>query len=146
MTGRSASASRVWVAVLALAFAWTSRAFAGEEDDLQRQIDTQRASINDLERLDELKAVGDDIALLKSWLDEAWNLRAKHEYDKVREVLDRALRQEDLIRAEIIVSKLRAQEQQQESALRDLRGRIARTRKALEDTVDRKKALERASS
>src|SRR5215475_3034974 len=82
---------------------------AGEEDDLQRQIDTQKASVADLERLDELKAVTDEIARLKSWLDEAWGLRAKHEYDQVREVLDRTLKQADLIRAEITVSKLRAQ-------------------------------------
>ena len=119
---------------------------AGEEDDLQRQIDTQKASVVDLERLDELKAVGDEIALLRAWLDEAWNLRAKHEYDQVRDVLDRALKQEDLIRAKIIVSKLRAQEQRHEAALKDLRDKIARTRKALQDTVDKKKALERTNT
>ena len=39
----------------------------------------------DLERLDDLKAVTDEIARLKSWLDEAWGLRAKHEYDQVRD-------------------------------------------------------------
>ena len=38
------------------------RARAGEEDDLQREIDTQRVSVADLERLDELKATGDEIA------------------------------------------------------------------------------------
>ena len=93
---------------------------AGEEDDLQRQIDTQKASMADLERLDELKAVTDEIARLKSWLDEAWGLRAKHEYDQVREVLDRSLKQEDLIRNEITVSKLRAQEQKREASLKEL--------------------------
>src|SRR5204863_5265347 len=36
-------------------------ALAGEEDDLQREIDTQRVSVADLERLDELKATGDEI-------------------------------------------------------------------------------------
>jgi len=121
------------------------RAHAGEEDDLQLQIDTQRASANDLERLDELKAVGDEITVLRSWLDEAWNLRAKHEYEEVRLVLDRALKQEDLIRAKITVSKLYAQEQKHEAALKDLRDKIARTRKAMQDTVDKKKALERSS-
>ncbi|HXJ23117.1 MAG TPA: hypothetical protein VMT03_23060 [Polyangia bacterium] len=134
------------VVALALGTALTGRAFAGEEDDLQRQIDTQKSSVVDLERLDELKAVGDEIALLRSWLDEAWNLRAKHEYDQVRDVLDRALKQEDLIRAKIIVSKLRAQEQRHEAALKDLNNRIARTRKALQDTVDKKKAIERTNS
>ncbi len=121
------------------------RAVAGEEDDLQLQIDTQRASANDLERLDELKAVGDEITVLRSWLDEAWNLRAKHEYEEVRLVLDRALKQEDLIRAKITVSKLYAQEQKHEAAVKDLKDKIARTRKALQDTVDKKKALERSS-
>jgi predicted nucleic acid-binding Zn-ribbon protein len=60
-------------------------------------------------------------------------------------VLDRALKQEDLIRAKISVSKLRAQEQKHEAALKDLRDKIARTRKALQDTADKKKALERSS-
>ena len=118
---------------------------AGEEDDLQRQIDTQKASVADLERLDDLKAVTDEIARLKSWLDEAWGLRAKHEYDEVREVLDRALKQEDLIRAQITVSKLRAQEQKHEAALKDVKERIARTRKALSETTEKKKALERSA-
>jgi predicted nucleic acid-binding Zn-ribbon protein len=135
---------------------------AGEEDDLQRQIDTQKASVVDLERLDELKAVTDEIARLKawldelkavtdeiarlkSWLDEAWGLRAKHEYDQVREVLDRALKQEDLIRAQITVSKLRDQEQKREATLKQLRDKIAHTRKQLQETTDKKKALEKAA-
>jgi hypothetical protein len=118
---------------------------AGEEDDLQRQIDTQKASVADLERLDELKAVTDEIARLKSWLDEAWGLRAKHEYDQVREVLDRTLKQADLIRAEITVSKLRAQEQKREASLKDVKDKIAKTRKTLQETSDKKKALEKAA-
>ena len=105
-------ARRMW-GVLAIGFGLTAvlggAARAGEEDDLQRQIDTQKSSVADLERLDDLKAVTDEIARLKSWLDEAWGLRAKHEYDQVRTVLDRALKQEDLIRDQITVSKLRAQ-------------------------------------
>jgi hypothetical protein len=117
-------------------------AAAGEEDDLQRQIDTQRASVADLERLDELKGVTDEIALLKTWLDEAWNLRAKHEYDQVREVLDRSLKQEDLIRTKIAVSKLRAQVQKREAALKEVRAKIAHTRKTLQETAVKKKALE----
>jgi predicted nucleic acid-binding Zn-ribbon protein len=86
--------------------------------------------------------VTDEIALLKTWLDEAWNLRAKHEYDQVREVLDRALKQEDLIRTKIAVSKLRAQVQKREVALADVRAKIAHTRKALQETAAKKKALE----
>jgi predicted nucleic acid-binding Zn-ribbon protein len=118
---------------------------AGEEDDLQRQIDTQKASVADLERLDELKAVTDEIARLKSWLDEAWGLRAKHEYDQVREVLDRTLKQADLIRAEITVSKLRAQELKREASLKEVKDKIAKTRKTLQETSDKKKALEKAA-
>jgi hypothetical protein len=117
-------------------------AAAGEEDDLQRLIENQRTGAADLERLDELKATGDEITLLRSWLDEAWALRAKHEYDQVREVLDRCLKQADLIRAKITVSKLKAQAQKREAALDELRAKIARTRKALADTVAKKKVLE----
>ena len=42
--------------------------------------------------MDDLKSVPDAITLLRAWLDEAWSLRSKHEYDQVREVLDRAPR------------------------------------------------------
>jgi hypothetical protein len=115
---------------------------AGEEDDLQRQIETQRSGVNDIERLDELKATTDEIALLKSWLDEAWSLRSKHEYDQVREVLDRCLAQAELIRQKINASKLRAQAQNREATLQALRAKTAQARKALQDTVVKKKALE----
>jgi hypothetical protein len=117
---------------------------AGEEDDLQREIDTQRVSVADLERLDELKATGDEIMLLRSWLDEAWNLRSKHEYDQVREVLERTRKQADLIRAKITASKLRAQATSREASLADVRARIERTKKALADTMKHKKAMEGA--
>jgi hypothetical protein len=117
-------------------------AWAGEEDDLQRQIETQRAGVADLERLDDLRSTTDEITLLKAWLDEAWTLRSKHEYDQVREVLDRALKQADLIRAKITVSKLDAQAKKREAALQDLRNKIARTRKSLQDTITQKKVLE----
>ena len=142
MTGWSRRTVQVLAVGVGLAIALPRRAAAGEEDDLQRQIDTQKSSVVDLERLDDLKGVTDEIALLKTWLDEAWNLRAKHEYDQVREVLDRALKQEDLIRVKIAVSKLRAQVQKREAALQDVRAKIARTHKALQETAAKKKALE----
>jgi hypothetical protein len=145
MTGWSRRTLQVMAIGVGLASTLPRIAAAGEEDDLQRQIETQKGSVADLERLDELKAVTDEIALLRSWLDEAWNLRAKHEYDEVREVLDRALKQEDLIRTEIAVSKLRAQVQKREATLQDLHAKIAHNRKALQDTVEKKKALERSS-
>jgi hypothetical protein len=118
---------------------------AGEEDDLQRQIETQRAGVSDIERLDELHTAGDEITLLKTWLDESWDLRAKHEYDQVREVLDRALAQAELIRQKINVSKLRAQVDQREAALQDTRRKTDKARKALADTTIKKKALEAGS-
>jgi len=115
---------------------------AGEEDDLQRQIDTQKAGVPDLERLDELRATGDEITLLKGWLEEAWNLRAKHEYDQVREVLDRCLGQAELIRQKIAVSKLRAQVARREAELRDVHTKIDQSRKALQQTSQKRRALE----
>jgi len=139
---------RIWV-LIAIGFGLTAvlggAARAGEEDDLQRQIDTQKSSVADLERLDELKAVTDEITRLKSWLDEAWGLRAKHEYDQVRTVLDRALKQEDLIRNLITVSKLRAQELKREVSLKEIKDKNARTRKTLQETSDKKKTLEKAA-
>jgi hypothetical protein len=127
---------------LAVALLAARAAQAGEEDDLQRQIETQRTGATDLERLDELHATGDEITRLKSWLDEAWSLRAKHEYDQVREVLDRCLAQAELIRQKITASKLRAQAQKREAALQASRAKIARARKTLQETIEKKKALE----
>jgi hypothetical protein len=120
-------------------------AWAGEEDDLQRQIETQRAGASDIERLDELHAAGDEIVLLKAWLDEAWDLRAKHEYDQVREVLDRAIAQAELIRQKINVSKLRAQADKREAALKDTRQKIEEARRSLAAIAAKKKSLEAAS-
>lgn len=120
----------------------TAGAYAGEEDDLQRQIDTQRTGASDLDRLDEAKSSTEEITMLRSWLDEAWNLRSKHEYDQVREVLDRCLAQADLVRQKISATKLRTQVQKRETAVRELRGKIDRTRKTLQETMAKKKALE----
>jgi hypothetical protein len=115
---------------------------AGEEDDLQRQIETQRTGVNDLDRLDETRATTEEITMLKSWLDEAWGLRSKHEYDQVREVLDRCLAQAELIRQKISAAKMRAQLQKREATIGELRTKIARTKKKLQDTTIQKKALE----
>jgi hypothetical protein len=138
--------TRRWTRTVALAIAVALLAArgarAGEEDDLQRQIETQRTGTTDLERLDELHATGDEIALLKRWLDEAWSLRAKHEYDQVREVLDRCLAQAELIRQKITASKLRAQASKREAALQASRNKIARARKSLQETLEKKNVLE----
>jgi hypothetical protein len=144
MTARSRRSLQFLVAAaMCAAFAAGPRTvLAGEEDDLQREIEDQRTSVADLERLDELKATGDEITQLRSWLDEAWSLRAKHEYDQVREVLERTRKQADLVRAKITASKLRAQAATRENALADVRAKIARSKKALADTLKKKKAIE----
>jgi hypothetical protein len=144
MTARSRRTLQlVGAAIICAALGAGQRAAtAGEEDDLQREIDTQRGSVADLERLDELKATGDEIVQLRTWLDEAWSLRSKHEYDQVREVLERTRKQADLIRAKITTSKLRAQANAREAGLADVRARIARTQKSLNETIKKKKAIE----
>jgi hypothetical protein len=134
--------SLITATACATAATWPGAARAGEEDDLQSRIETQRSGVADLEKMDDLKATSDEITLLRAWLDEAWSLRSKHEYDQVREVLDRAAAQAELIRAKITASKLRAQAQRLEATVQDLRARIAKTRKALTETTARKKAIE----
>lgn len=140
---RYARSAGIWAGcALVLALLAPQVARAGEEDDLQRQIETQRSGMNDLERLDDLHATTDEITLLKTWLDEAWSLRSKHEYDLVREVLDRCLAQAELIRQKIAASKLKAQLQRRENSLHEVRAKITAARKALQETTVKKKALE----
>jgi len=141
--------AKLWV-LFAFVFAGLSAAprdvMAGDEDDLQRQIETQRAGVNDLDRLDDLRATTDEITLLRTWLDEAWNLRSKHEYDQVREVLDRCIAQAELVRQKISAAKLRAQMQKREATVNELRAKIASTKKALQETQVKKRALEEPTS
>ena len=148
-TGWVGRIAKLWV-VFAFVFAGLSAAprdvMAGEEDDLQRQIETQRAGVNDLDRLDDLRATTDEITLLRTWLDEAWNLRSKHEYDQVREVLDRCIAQAELVRQKISAAKLRAQMQKREATVNELRAKIASTKKALQETQVKKRALEEPTS
>ena len=118
------------------------RAHAGEEDDLQRQIDTQRSGANDLDRLDETRSTTEEVTLLRAWLDEAWNMRSKHEYDQVREVLDRCVAQAELIRQKTAAAKLRVQVQKREATVNELRAKIDATRKALQEATVKKRALE----
>jgi CII-binding regulator of phage lambda lysogenization HflD len=60
----------------------------------------------------------------------------------VREVLDRCLAQAELVRQKINVAKLRAQAQKRETAFAELKAKIDKTRKALQETTIKKKALE----
>jgi hypothetical protein len=144
-TGRFGRVGKLSLALAFVLAGWSLAprdAVAGEEDDLQRQIETQRSGANDLDRLDDLRATTDEITMLRTWLDEAWNLRSKHEYDQVREVLDRCIGQAELVRQKISAAKLRAQMQKREATVNELRAKITATKKALQETQVKKKALE----
>jgi hypothetical protein len=118
---------------------------AGEADDLQRMIDHNRQSANDLERLDEHKAVREDLTAMRMWLDQAWTLRSQEKYDEVRVVLDRCKAQGDMIREKINASKLNAQAKELEAEVQRKRANLERTKKALENAKAQKIRLEAKS-
>ncbi len=126
------------LAALALA-ATTARA---DSTDLKREIQAQQSAVSDLAALDPTHAVADEIALLKTWLDEAWDRQTKDQGARAREALDRCLAQADLIRQKITTAKLIAQATEHEKAAADARDKLAATKKALEDAAVKKKALE----
>jgi hypothetical protein len=129
--------------VLALLLVYAGQAFASQEaEDLKRQIESQRAAVPDLDRLDDRHMVTDEITLLKSWLDEAWQQYSKEEWKKVREVVDRCISQAELIRQKITAGKMTAYANDREGAVRATRERIEKTKKALLDAQSTKKALE----
>ena len=132
--------------VLALVLLCAGHAFASQEaEDLKRQIESQRAAVSDLDRLDERHMVTDEITLLKSWLDEAWQEYSKEEYKKVREVVDRCIAQAELIRQKITAGKMTAYANDREAAVKHTREKIEKTKKALLDAQSTKKALEMTS-
>ena len=106
---------------------------AGEADDLQRIIEDNRQTANDLERLDEQKATGTELTFLRTWLDRAWNLRSQEKYDEVRVVTDRCKAQADMIREKITAAKLAALAAQKETEVARKRATLDRTKKALEN-------------
>jgi hypothetical protein len=106
---------------------------AGEADDLQRIIEDNRQTANDLERLDDQKAVGTELTFLRTWLDRASNLRGQEKYDEVRVVTDRCKAQADMIREKITAARLGAQAAQKEAEVAHKRDTLARTKKALEN-------------
>jgi hypothetical protein len=129
--------------VMALLLLLGAQALAGQEaEDLKRQIESQRAAVSDLERLDDRHMVTDEITLLKSWLDEAWQQYSKEEWKRVREVVDRCIAQAELIRDRITAGKMTAYANDREAAVRSTREKIERTKKALLDAQSTKKALE----
>jgi len=132
--------------VMALLLLVAGQAFAGQEaEDLKRQIESQRAAASDLERLDDRHMVTDEITLLKSWLDEAWQQYSKEEWKTVRDVVDRCIAQAELIRQKITAAKMTAYANDREAAVRTTRERIDKTKKALLDAQSTKKALEMTS-
>ena len=113
-----------------------------EADDLKRQIDTQRAGVGDLERLDAQKVATEELTLLRSWLDEATNQLQKDELDKTREVIDRCLAQAELIRQKTSAGRLSAQAEQRETALKRSKDKVQKTKEAIQQATINKKALE----
>src|SRR5260370_42703169 len=85
------------------------RALANQEaEDLKRQIESQRAAVADLERVDDRRMVTDEITLLRSWLDEAWAQYSKEEYKKGGEVGDPCIAQAEANRQKISATKITA--------------------------------------
>jgi hypothetical protein len=126
--------------VLALSVpAWAGKR---EMEDLRRQIDSQRSGTGDLERLDERRAVTDEITMLRSWIDEAATQLQKEELDKTREVLDRCVAQSELVRQKTSASRLSAQAGDKEAALKRSRERVEKTKLAIGQATINKKALE----
>ena len=117
-------------------------AHAGEADDLQRMIDGARRGADDLERLDERRAVREDLTLLRVWLDSAWRLRSDQKYDEVRVVLDRCQAQADMIRERLKATKLNAEAEQKEAELKRVLGEIAKVREALHAAALKRASLE----
>ena len=141
---RTASAAIALAVALTVTFASTPPARADEEDDIQRQIDTQKSGVPDLEHLDTRHAATADLKRLREWLNLAWDLRNKHESDDAREVLDRCLGQAELIRQIIAASLLQAQVEEKEAKLKHTREDIEVRKKAIKVAQDKKKELEGA--
>ena len=119
---------------------WLTALFRPE--DLKRQIEAQQAAIGDLEKLDEKRVAVDELALLRSWFDEAWGQYSKEEYDRVREILDRCTAEAELIRQKATAGKLTALANDREAAAKASHDKLERTKKELQQAYIKKKALE----
>ena len=119
---------------------WLTALFRPE--DLKRQIEAQEAAIGDLEKLDEKRVAVDELALLRSWFDEAWGQFSKEEYDRVREILDRCTAQAELILQKATAGKLTALANDREAAAKASHDKLDRTKKDLQQAYIKKKALE----
>ena len=110
--------------------------------DLEREIKAQHAAANDLANFDTGRVVQDEIALLRTWLDEAQTRLSKDQGTRAREALDRCVAQADFIRVKLATAKLKADADAREKAARDTRDKVKKTQKALEDAIVKKKAME----
>ena len=119
---------------------WLSALFRPE--DLKRQIEAQQAATGDLEKLDEKRVAVDELALLRSWFDEAWGQYSKEEYDRVREILDRCTAEAELIRQKATAGKLTSLALDREAAAKASHDKLDRTKKDLQQAYIKKKALE----
>jgi len=120
----------------------SATAYAGSNPDLQREIKLQQTAAKDLAALDANRVVQDELTLLNTWLDEAWNKQSKDQTGRAREVLDRCTAQAELIRQKIATAKIKAEAAAHENAARDAREKVRKTQKALEDATVKKKAME----
>jgi len=117
---------------------------ADEEDDIQRQIDAQKAGVPDLELLDRSHAASSEIQRLRDWLGQAWDLRNKHEPDEAREVLERCMAEAELVRQVITAAQLKAQVADREAKLDRTKADIEKKKKALQEAQIKKRTLESA--
>ncbi|MDX2022099.1 MAG: hypothetical protein SF187_17815 [Deltaproteobacteria bacterium] len=118
-------------------FAW-----GGEADDLQAMIDRARRNVSDLQRIDEQRVAAEEIAVLSTWLDEAWRLRSEKQYDTVRQVLDRCDAQADMIREQITAGQLTAAAQKEEALLEASRKHVEELKQAIAAARQKKAQLE----
>ncbi len=130
-----------YVAVALLAFAGAAHG-KSPAADLQREIEAGRTAVADLERLDERHAATDETAVLRTWFDEAGTWLSKEEFDRVREVLDRCNAESELIRQKIAATRLTAQANEREAALKAVRSKLEQTRQQLQQAQVKKQAME----
>jgi hypothetical protein len=127
-----------WIVPLALLLP----AAGAHADDLKRRLQSQSSGATDLQRLDEHRAMEQEIALLRAWLDEAFTELAREEEDMVRLLLDRCDAQAVRIREGTEAAKLSHEADRAEGAVRASRSKVEKTRKDLEQAQVKKKALE----
>jgi hypothetical protein len=128
--------------VLLLTGATHARAWADEEDDIQRQIDIQKAGVPDLEHLDRTHAAAPEIQRLRDWLGAAWDLRNKHEPDEARDMLERCMAQAELVREVITAAQLKAQVAERENKLDRTKADTDKKKRALQDAQVKKRVLD----